>query len=259
MVRIVPCPSTTVFDLPTPGSFDTVPHEHATTSKPTPRVEVVLDWANFESGLRGYGPVTVSWVELIKALVVDFAQRAGLCPGLDKQGDDYSAAGQELDASVWCVATCPSNVHPDDSRHQLGRRRFLKKLESEYGFSVVSVPVDFHGFHVTGADRRQSPLEAERTWSLEGKGCDTAVAVTLLCRALSQPQPDGIIFVTGDADGAPALHAVARSRPSIPTTVAAFAGSLSSVYRKGNPAGYQWRFGPILLDHLVAQIERRCA
>jgi hypothetical protein len=112
----------------------------------------------------------------------------------------------------------------------------------------VKVPVNFFGFHLCADHRRNSQSEAERRWQPTEKGVDVALATHMLRRAVAPDRPEGMILYAGDADFAPVLQEIQRIRPPIHVVVAGFVHSLSRVFLRGNPVGYEWGSDPILLD-----------
>jgi hypothetical protein len=218
------------------------------------QLEVFLDLANIEYSARRLGCRKPDLAALLQAAVREFAVRLG--------GQASDGLGRQREASktrtpptlsvvcrrVWCVCAEPANVHPADARRLEVRRRRLVEIEEQTGFTMLKEPLNFHGFRLCAGDRRNSVREAEREWRPAEKGTDVRLGTHMVTRAQAIDRPDGMILVGGDGDLASALRQLQEAQSPVRVMVAGFAHSLSRVFFRNNPVGYEWDMEPIVLD-----------
>jgi hypothetical protein len=133
-------------------------------------------------------------------------------------------------------------------------RGFLRCLQRRYGFILIQVPVDHHGHRLALANQAAQSSTAGEVSAQAEKGVDVRLATLMVRRAMDPSPPQGMILLSGDADFAPALDLVGRLNPPVIAMAAGFANSLSSVYERHRPAGYSWRYPPIVLDDFLAEL-----
>ena len=224
--------------------------------------EVVYDYAYVRHSAQRLGCRNPAHDLLVRGAVEELAGRLGGGAngggGSVREGVAAGADGKPrvICRKVWCVVAEPVNVHPADKERLRRRKRWMTDLGRRFGFTVLAVPVDWHGFRLREEDRRKSASEAERQWVPEDKGTDVTMAMHLLRRAEASDHPDGFIAVTGDADLAPALQRIRNLKSAVPVAVAGFSHSLSRAFYRGNPNGWEWCSDPILLDPHLAPLVR---
>ena len=224
--------------------------------------EVVYDYAYVRHSAQRLGCRNPAHDLLVRGAVEELAGRLGGGAngggGSVREGVAAGADGKPrvICRRVWCVVAEPVNVHPADKERLRRRKRWMTDLGRRFGFTVLAVPVDWHGFRLREEDRRKSASEAERQWVPEDKGTDVTMAMHLLRRAEASDHPDGFIAVTGDADLAPALQRIRNLKSAVPVAVAGFSHSLSRAFYRGNPNGWEWCSDPILLDPHLAPLVR---
>lgn len=199
-------------------------------------VEVFLDQTNLQYGLWGGGFHRPNYGDVVRVAVEEFGEWL-------RRGRPESGVRVCCD-KVWCFASKAVNTHPDDTRRVQGRERFLHALERRHGFTMVTAPLDFHGYHMAQDRRRASDVLAEREWTPVEKGVDTSLSAYLTWRATARDGPDGIVVMSGDADYEPVIAFAKEINPHPWIAVAALAGSLSDVYWRSEALDAP----PILLD-----------
>ena len=223
-------------------------------------VEMFVDLENVRHSAERLGCTRPDYGRLVRAAGQEFAQRLGakMVDDPARKAGDCPRPGESgpyiICRRFWAFVGRPENVHPADRRRVQGWERWVAGLRQRYGFEVLSVPIDFHGFHLRAEDREKSRSEAERRWQPVEKGVDVALAMHMVARAEAADRPDSIILVGGDADVGPALQKVRSIEPPIGVVVASFSNALSRVYYKRNSVGYQWSSEPIILDPYVAPL-----
>jgi len=217
-------------------------------------VEAVYDYAYVQHSARRLGCRHPPHDLFVRGAMEHFARRLG---GAAESGCGPGTRGTAVPAEckprvvcrrVWCVVSDPVNVHPADKGRLRRQRKWLADLGRRFGFTMLPVSVDWHGFHLSEEDRRNSTSETERQWKPEDKGTDVTMALHLQRRAEAPDHPDGLLMVTGDADVAPALQQIQKLGLAVRVVVAGFEHSLSRVYMRNSPVGYAWQGGPIILD-----------
>ena len=217
-------------------------------------VEAVYDYAYVQHSARRLGWRHPPHDLLLRGAVEHFARRLGgtaeIACGRETRGTAVPAECKPrvVCRRVWCVVSDPVNVHPADKDRLRRQRKWMADLGRRFGFTMLPVSVDWHGFHLSEEDRRNSTSETERQWVPEDKGTDVTMALHLQRRAEAPDHPDGLLMVTGDADVAPALQQIQKLGLAVRVTVAGFEHSLSRVYMRNSPVGYAWQGGPIILD-----------
>jgi len=217
-------------------------------------VEAVYDYAYVQHSAQRLGCRHPLHDLLVRGAMEQFARRLGSMAASNcgpRTGESTTCAEckpRVVCRRVWCVVAEPVNVHPADKERLRRRRKWLAEIGRRFGFKVLPVRVDWHGFRLRREDRRKSTSETERQWEPEDKGTDVTMALLMLRRAEAPDRPDGLLAVTGDADLAPALKQVQELRPPVRVVVAGFAHALSRVYSSNTPTGYEWEMSPIVLD-----------
>jgi hypothetical protein len=229
-------------------------------SNPIYTVETFVDFANIHQRLKGYGQGYHQYRVAIQGVIKQFARHLGMPIVFANSGRTNLERAQTMSAPVmigthvWCSVTYAVHVHRDDALSLQRRQTHFRRLTNESGFTLIPVPVDYHGYHLHGGARQQSPKAAERNWFPKGKGCDIALSTRLTERLLAPDRPSAVILVSGDADFAPALYRVVQQKLPVKTVVASFAQTLSAVYSRRNHLGYQWPFTPIIMDQVLDEM-----
>lgn len=215
-------------------------------------LDVFVDRANVAQGSRRarVGPLDIE--QIVRAAVEEFARRLGLAVA---DGTGTRRAGEAAEPQkpavvcrrVFCFTARAVNVHPDDEALLEREEASLASVAGLRNVEVLAVPLDFRGHHYRAGRRLAGPTRAERTFRAVEKGVDVALASHLVQRCLAPDRTDGILLVSGDADFAPALQQVVRLEPPVVAMVAAFANSVSSLYRNTAVTGH----APIILDKFL--------
>jgi len=224
-------------------------------------VELFVDLANIKRGSSYLGVHEIDYSNFPGVLLQEYARRLGiagissLSPEISIDLLDSIRIPTAICRRVWCVTSVPVNFHPDDEEIVRKRRRLHCTLRIEHGFHVKEMPFDFSGYHVSRKARKSSPIKEERDWDRQEKGVDVALSVRLMQRCFSSDAPDGIIFVSGDADFGPALKTIIGNRPGIQVMLAAFSSRLSHIYRSDTESGPAWQWPPIILDRFLDEFK----